>query len=301
MRFAKRVKSQGLGSTKIWYNRLNLAQVVCIGRSDEELMVWISLLAGVCVGVVLNWYADNVARVGGVRRPKCQACGRPRPAASWSAIIAYITRRHRCPACATPLSIRHVGVEAGTGALFAFCWLRTGANIQTLFNVLYGAVFILLLVTDLEHKLIPHAVTLPAITLAAVGAFVNPAWDSPKRALLGGGIGLLGTLLVYWLGGVFVRLVSSARGSEISEVAFGFGDVTLTTFIGLTVGAPDVIFAMIIGFLSGGAIAVAYLVVRGLIQRRYALFTAIPYGPFLILGGATMLYFGTEFAAWYYR
>jgi leader peptidase (prepilin peptidase)/N-methyltransferase len=191
-------------------------------------------------------------------------------------------------------------VEAGTALLYAFCWMRTAASIQTLFHVLYGSVFILLLVTDLEHKLIPHRFALPAIALAAVGAWVNPAWDSPKRALLGGTIGLVGTLAVYWLGGLFVRAMNRARGREISEVAFGFGDVTLTTFIGLIVGAPDIIFAMVIGFFAGGLVALAYLVVRGLIQRRYALFTAIPYGPFLILGGATMLYFGQEFVNWYY-
>jgi leader peptidase (prepilin peptidase)/N-methyltransferase len=155
------------------------------------------------------------------------------------------------------------------------------------------------MVTDLEHRLIQHLVTLPAIALALIGAFANPAFDSPKRALLGGAIGLIGTFILYLAGGLFARAMGRLRGQSISEVAFGFGDVMLNGFIGLIVGVPDVIFAVIIGILSGGITATLYLLVRGLIQRRYKWFTAIPYGPFLILGGATMLYFGREFMAWY--
>ena len=264
-------------------------------------MVFVLSVLGLCTGVLLNICADTLPTIRRLGGPVCPYCRRPRLPASWSAIIAYLTRRHRCPHCAAPISIRHVIVELMTALLFGFCWMRTGASVTTLLNVLYGSVFILVLVTDLEHRLIQHVIMLPAIALAILGAFVNPVFDSPKRALLGGGIGLLGILAVYVLGGLFARLMGRIRGQPLAEVAFGFGDVTLTTFIGLTVGAPDILYAVIIGFFSGGVFAILYLLVRGLIQRQYKVFTAIPYGPFLILGGATMLYFGKEFVAWYYR
>jgi leader peptidase (prepilin peptidase)/N-methyltransferase len=157
------------------------------------------------------------------------------------------------------------------------------------------------MVTDLEHRLIQHVVTLPAIAVALLGAFVDPKFDAPKRALLGGGIGLASTVALYLLGGLFARFMGRIRGQPISEVAFGFGDVTLTTFIGFAVGFPAIVFAVVIGILSGGVVATLYILVRGLIQRRYKLFTAIPYGPFLILGGATMLYYGKEFISWYLK
>jgi len=153
-------------------------------------------------------------------------------------------------------------------------------------------------VTDLEHRVILHVVTLPAILLALLGAFLNPAWATPKRALLGGAVGLVGTFGVYLLGAAFAWLVGRMRGQPISEVAFGFGDVTLNTFIGLIVRAPEIVFSMVIGFLLGGIAAILVLVVQGL-RRRYRLFTAIPYGPFLILGGMTMLYLGPQLMDWY--
>jgi len=232
----------------------------------------------------------HAATASGVERGRSL----PRPGASLSELRCPST-----PSCAAPLPVRHVVVELGTGALFAFAWSRYGPTLPALFNTLYGVVFALLLVTDLEHRLIPHVVTLPAILLALIGAFTNPAFDSPKRALLGGAIGLVATFGVYLLGAFFARAMGRLRGQPLSEIAFGFGDVTLNTFIGLAVGAPKVIFAMLIGFLTGGLAAIVYLFVEAVVRKRYRLFTAIPYGPFLILGGATMLYFGQQFMAWY--
>jgi leader peptidase (prepilin peptidase)/N-methyltransferase len=142
---------------------------------------------------------------------------------------------------------------------------------------------------------------LPAIAIAGLAAFLNPAWPSPGRALLGGTLGLIGGLGLYGGGILFARLLGRLRGEPISETAFGFGDVTLLTFIGLIVGAPDVVLALLFGVLSGGIFALLLLLVRGWVQKRYALFTTIPYAPFLILGGAIMLFFGREVMAWYLR
>jgi prepilin signal peptidase PulO-like enzyme (type II secretory pathway) len=128
---------------------------------------------------------------------------------------------------------------------------------------------------------------------------VNPAFDSPRRGLLGGAIGLVATLVMYVGGILYVRLVGRLRGQPLDQVAFGFGDVTLSTFIGLVVGTPEILLALAMGILGAGLFGAGYLFVRGLIQRRHALFTAIPYGPFLILGGATMLFWGPQIMAWY--
>jgi len=190
-------------------------------------------------------------------------------------------------------------VELASAALFVFTWLRSGTTWTTLFSLLYSAILILIVVTDLEHRLILHVVTLPAILLALSGAFLNPAFATPKRALLGGVVGLVGTLGIYLMGIAFAWFMGRMRGQPISEVAFGFGDVTLNTFIGLVVGAPEIVFSMVIGFLLGGIAAILVLVVQGLLLRRYKLFTAIPYGPFLILGGMAMLYFGPQVVDWY--
>jgi hypothetical protein len=66
------------------------------------------------------------------------------------------------------------------------------------------------------------------------------------------------------------------------------------------VGAPEIIFALVLAILLGFFFASIYLLITGLVQRNHEMFTAfVPYGPFLIVGGAFMLYFGTQFMAWY--
>jgi len=262
-------------------------------------MIWLFCLLGLVTGSFVNLCADSLPTKQRLGRAACPYCGRPRPVAATSALVAFLTGRQRCPACAAPISVRHVVVELASALIFAFAWLRTGATWTTLFNVVYSAILILVTVTDLEHRMILHVVTLPAILLALLGAFLNPAWATPKRALLGGAIGLVATFGIYLLGIAFAGLMGRIRGQPISEVAFGFGDVTLNTFIGLIVRAPEIIFSMIMGILLGGIAALLVLVVQGLLRRQYKLFTAIPYGPFLVLGGMTMLYYGPQVLDWY--
>lgn len=262
-------------------------------------MIWIFGLCGLATGIFLNLCADSLPVDRRLHRPSCAQCQHPRPVLAWSSLAAYITRQYNCGSCGARLSIRHTLVELGTAGLFIFCWLRGGTPFVLVTRLFYGAVFVLVLVIDMEHKLIPHVVMLPAIAIALIATLINPDPFYPARGLMGGVGGLVSALILYGFGALFARLMGKLRGQAVSEEAFGFGDVTLITFIGLAVGVPDIIFALVIGILSGGVVAAFFLLVRGIIQKRYVAFTAIPYGPFLILGGAMMLYFGPEFMTWY--
>jgi leader peptidase (prepilin peptidase)/N-methyltransferase len=102
-------------------------------------------------------------------------------------------------------------------------------------------------------------------------------------------------LLAQPLSAILARL----SGREVSEVPFGFGDVTLGTFVGLITGLPGIFFAILITILSAGLAAALFWFVRAVIQRRYSMFTAIPYGPFLALGGFIMMVYGPQILAWY--
>ena len=114
--------------------------------------------------------------------------------------------------------------------------------------------------------------------------------------ILFGGYRLFLILLPIW--GFFFGF---GLGAHTVTLLFGqefFATVT-SWVVGFVVGVPDIIFALVIGILSGGIVAILFLFVQGLIRKKYSAFTAIPYGPFLILGGAVMLYYGKEFMTWY--
>jgi leader peptidase (prepilin peptidase)/N-methyltransferase len=189
-------------------------------------------------------------------------------------------------------------VELLTPAIFVGLLWRYGPSVHLGLLSLYSAILILVTVTDLEHRLILHVVMVPAILLATAGAFFNEdmTW---RRALLGGAAGFISLYAMFLLAQPLSALMGRLSGREISEVPFGFGDVTLGTFVGLITGLPGFFFALLITLLSAGLVAAIYVFVRAIIQRRYTLFTPIPYGPFLVLGGFVIMVYGAEIVQWY--
>jgi leader peptidase (prepilin peptidase)/N-methyltransferase len=109
--------------------------------------------------------------------------------------------------------------------------------------------------------------------------------------LVGGVIGFFSFLLLYFLGQLFATVMGRLRGTQINEVAFGFGDVTLAGVIGLTLGWQEyrVVAALVAGILLAGVFSFLYIIVR-MFRKTYTPFMPIPYGPFLIVG-CLLVYF----------
>jgi len=225
---------------------------------------------------------------------------RARPSASmvgrWLVALGW----RRCPDCDNSGGIRWRSLItiAITAAGFGYIWSRYAATRDLVPFAAYWAIFILIFLIDLEHRLILNVVIYPAIVLGVAGAFITTG-PGIARALLGGVVGFVFVYLVYLLGAVFARIMARRRGRPIDEVAFGAGDVKLAVFIGLVIGLPGVIFALVIGMLLGGLTAAAYLLWEAGVRRRYVAFTAIPYGPFLVAGALTMLFYGEPIMRWY--
>jgi leader peptidase (prepilin peptidase)/N-methyltransferase len=147
--------------------------------------------------------------------------------------------------------------------------------------------FSVVIVIDIEYKLILHPVS---IFGAVLGLLVGIYLHGFIPSLLGGVVGFGTMLVLYWLGGVLLRFTARRRGEEIDDVALGFGDVNLSGVIGLMLGFPAVILGLFLAILIGGAVSLLYLVVM-LVLGRYRLFSALPYGPFLVAGAVLLLFF----------
>jgi leader peptidase (prepilin peptidase) / N-methyltransferase len=260
-------------------------------------MIVVYALVGLIVGAAVNLLGDQLPRWRRVlRRPFCSACQAPRPARAGLGTLAYLTGAARCPTCGTRVPLRHPLVELGTAALFAFLWVRygqTGEAVLLLLYTLYSTILILVLVIDLEHKLILTVVMYPAAIVALLGSLIHPTPYFWRLALIGGALGFGILYLVYWMGELFVKVMSRARGKDINAVAFGYGDVRLGGFLGLILGFPDVLNAIFYAVLLGGLAGLIYWLIRAVVLRNYSLFTAIPYGPFLVAGGMAMMFFGS--------
>jgi leader peptidase (prepilin peptidase)/N-methyltransferase len=260
------------------------------------VMIVLYALLGLLIGALLNLAADQLPRWRRLRRkPFCPYCDQPRPPWAWISSLAYLRFKPVCGHCGAPISWRHLLVELGTAALYAFLWYRYalgGEMVLFLLYTVYSTIFVLVLVIDLEHRLILNTVMYPAWILALLGSLVHPTPFFCRRALLGGALGFGLLFLVYLGGKLFVKALSKVRGRPINAVAFGFGDVRLGAFVGLVLGFPDVFTGLFIAILLGGLAGLFYWFVYAIILRRYSLFTAIPYGPFLVLGAMAVMFFG---------
>lgn len=64
----------------------------------------------------------------------------------------------------------------------------------------------------------------------------------------------------------------------------------LGSVLGLLLGWPGIVLGLILAVLIGGLVSMFY-VVWLLVKGEYKSFIAIPYGPFLIAGCVSLLYF----------
>lgn len=188
----------------------------------------------------------------------------------------YVTRR------ASP-RFRDIMVHLAAAILFAFLWSRYSDSITELLLVsFYSLVLLLVTVTDLEHKLILNIVILPAIVIAALAAPLRFGNGWPY-ALLGGVIGFA----FFYFAVIFGERVFGSG-------ALGGGDVKLAAFVGLISSFPQFFVALVVTIFAGGAISAVLL-----LTRRATLRTAIPYGPFIVIGGFYAMVWGTEVIQWY--
>lgn len=263
-------------------------------------MIVLYALLGLLVGGLLNLCADQLPRWRRLRRrPFCPNCQESRPPWAWLGTVAYLRFKPGCHNCGEAISWRHPIVELGTAALFAFLWHRYATSAYLIPYTVYSAIFVLVLIIDLEHKLILTIVMQPAWTLALLASFFHPEEPHYYRlALLGGAFGFGLLYVVYWAGQLFVKIVSKSRGKPIHAEAFGYGDVRLGLFIGLILGFPRVFTAIFFAVLLGGLTGILYWFVEAIIFRRYSLFTPIPYGPFLIIGAMAVMFFGPGNLMW---
>ena len=261
----------------------------------------LAFVVGTCIGSFLNVCIHRLPADESVVRPPshCPRCGASIawydnvPMLSWAWLGA------RCRGCRTPISARYPLVEAATGGLALLALGRFGATPWALVAFAFTAALLLITFIDLDHLFIPDEVSLPGIVVGLAVSF------------LPGGIGPVAALFGMLAGGGVLWLVAWGYERATGTEGMGFGDVKLLAMIGAFVGwqaLPAVlVIASVTGSLAGIAVMLAHgasaagrrvtrrfgLRALGPFVRRRARRTAIPFGPFLALGGVLALYVPT--------
>jgi len=238
---------------------------------------------GLCLGSFLNVVIHRLPRGGSLWGPRsqCPHCGETVAARDNLPVLSYILLRGRCRHCSGPISIRYPVVEL----LGALCMLAAIHTSPTAAAAAARVALLLALVAvfaiDLEHRIIPDAITLPALVL---GLAASPLFGTARLdAVIGAVVGAGG----FWLLGTVYR---SVRGVE----GLGGGDVKLAGALGACLGWQGVVLTMMLGSLAGSVVG-GILIAAGRAGGR----TELPYGAFLAPAAAAAMLWGPRFWAWY--
>jgi leader peptidase (prepilin peptidase)/N-methyltransferase len=185
-------------------------------------------------------------------------------------LLSYILLRGRCRHCQARIPLVYPAVELVTGVLIAGCVLAFGLTVEAAVAALFCAVLVAVSAIDLEHRIIPNRIVLPA-TVVVLAA--NTARDlSPEWALAAlAASGFLFAAALAYPGGM------------------GMGDVKLALLMGAALGRT-VPVALMAGMLAAMAPSVVLLVRHGSKARKMG----IPFGPFLAIGSVVALFWGHD-------
>ena len=160
-------------------------------------------------------------------------------------------------------------------ALAAACLAVFGLSLEALVDILACAVLVAVSVTDLERRIVPNRIIVPALVAALVVQTArDPSVEWIVAALAAGGFYLVAAL--------------------VYPAGLGMGDVKLATFLGAWLGA-SVIVALFAGSILALLPAVVILALRGREGRK----VGIPYAPFLAGGAVIALFWGGTILDWW--
>ena len=197
-------------------------------------------------------------------------------------VVSWLVLRGRCRSCRAPILARYPLTELGDGGPVHGHRVdpRSAIRAGSCLGLVLCALLVTVTLTDLERRVIPNLVLVDGGAIAGVAIFAatdpgSLAERAGAAAALAGGA-LLGIALVY------------PRG-------MGMGDGKLAAVLGIYLGRA-VAPAMLIAFGAGGGVYGLWLMARhgGEARRR-----AIPFGPFLALGGVIGLWYGDAIVGWY--
>jgi leader peptidase (prepilin peptidase)/N-methyltransferase len=242
--------------------------------------VAIAFLGGLVGGSFVTVVGHRVPRGESIVGPRsrCTTCGAQIAAYDNVPVASWMVLRGRARCCGEPISARYPLTELALGVLYAatvaVLW---GDGGEIALGLVFDTMLVAVTLTDLEQRIIPNRILLVSAVAGAVIAAVADPGSLPERAIAAAAAGGL----------LFLAALAYPRG-------MGLGDVKLAATMGIFLGR-NVAPAILVALLAGSLVGLAMIARDGAAARK----TAIPFGPFLALGGVVGLLAGDQLVDWY--
>jgi leader peptidase (prepilin peptidase) / N-methyltransferase len=238
----------------------------------------LAALGGLIIGSFLNVVVYRLPRGESLAHPpsRCPSCGAPVKPYDNIPVLSWLLLRGRCRSCKAPISARYPIVEAVTGGLWAVVvWARWDDASGIALGIVLVTILIPIALIDFEHRIIPNRITGPAAVVAIVIGVVLDMDFVVEQLIAGAAAG----------GFFLLAAIAYPRG-------MGMGDVKLAGVMGLYLGRA-VGLAVLVGLVAGVVVGAVIIARLGAKEGRK---TAVPFGPFLALGGVIAIFAGDAVA-----
>jgi leader peptidase (prepilin peptidase)/N-methyltransferase len=246
-------------------------------------MALVAGLFGLLVGSFLNVCIYRLPRGKSVVFPPsaCGSCQRPLRWFENIPVVSWLVLGGRCARCKARISAQYPIVELVTGVLFATTVALTPIGPLLAARLVFGAALIALFAIDLEHQILPNAITLPGVVVGLAFALIAPpGWRASLIGAAAGG----GVLYAIAAGYYYLR----------HEDGLGMGDVKMLAMIGAFLGWQLMLLTLVLASLSGALVGVALIV-----SQRGSMKYALPFGTFLAVGAVVAMLVGQPMVDWY--
>ena len=239
---------------------------------------------GLAVGSFRNVVIYRLPKGQSLVRPgsRCPRCGRFLNWFDNIPLVSWVALRGRCRQCGAPISAQYPLVELVTGLLAVGIVAVTEPGPLLVSRLVLAAALVVLFMIDLEHQILPNAITLPGIVIGFVLSFFLPG--GPVRSLVG-----------IALGGGILYAIAAGYYLVRREEGMGMGDVKMLAMIGAFLGWQAVLLTLILSSFAGAVVGAGLMAFK-----RGGLRYALPFGTFLSLGALVAMLTGDFIIAWYF-
>ena len=284
-----------------------MPELIALIQQNSTIFIIIASLLGLVIGSFLNvvihrlpimmemdWREqcaslsgiDNVAKTTKYNlitpRSTCPHC--QKAIAAWHNIpvISFLMLGGRCKECKASISWRYPAVEIISAFLVGLTAYKFGFSISTLAASVFALALLSLTFIDLDTQLLPDDITLPLLWLGLLFN-LNGGFTDIQSAIIGAVVGYLILWIVYWV----FKLVTGKEG-------MGYGDFKMLAAIGAWFGWTMLPAVILLSSIAGSIIGIGLI-----IFAKKGRDTAIPFGPYLALGGIAALFYGAQLSHLY--
>ena len=247
---------------------------------------------GLCLGSFLNCFIYRLRKKQSILgRSYCPDC---KTKIAWYdniPLLSFILLKGKCRHCRKKISWQYPLVELVTAVLFLIIWQKYKIDVDSFTRYsllvtrysklirdwLFVCILIVIFIYDLRWQLILDKITLPAMVIAfGLNIWLGISW---QNLLLAGIIG----------GGFFLTQYLISRGRWI-----GGGDIRLGVLMGLMLGWPQIIVALMLAYISGAIVGIGLILGK---KKQWS--SHIPFGTFLSAATIVAMLWGEEILSWY--